>query len=122
MLNTDHQNLGNRNKFQSFSVCLRKGANLVAIVYVLEVIINMQKETQGVKKSTKCIIANMEDMETSIYKKIDQSMAWMKEHFTKVIKSTYFNPDVPVTGEFCIFGFCFNLNLVINVASSPESG
>ena len=47
MLNTDHQNLGNRNKFQSFSV---QGANLVAIVYVLEVIINMQKEIQGVKK------------------------------------------------------------------------
>ena len=50
MLNRDHQNLGNRNKFQSFSVCLLKGTNLVAIVYVLEVIINIQKEIQVVKK------------------------------------------------------------------------
>ena len=96
-------------KFSCYCICFRSNNQYA-------------KGNPRCEKSTKCIIADMEDMETSIYKKIDQSMAWMKEHFTKVIKSTYFNPDVPVTGEFCIFGFCFNLNLVINFASSPESG
>ena len=58
---------------------------------------------EGVKKDTKCIRGDIEDMVSGIYKKIDQSMAVMKEHLTQVIKNTFVNPDVPVTGEFlCI--------------------
>ena len=79
----------------------------------------MQKEIEGVKKDTKCIRGDMEDMERGIYKKIDQSMAWMKERY-QVIKNTFANPDVLVTGEFCTFGFCFSSNLVINVSSSQK--
>ena len=90
--------------------------------YVLEVIIKVQKEIEGVKKDKKCIRGDMEDMERGIYKKIDQSMVWMKEQFTQVIKNTFPNPDIVVTGEFCIFGSCFSLNLVINVSSSPKEG
>lgn len=80
----------------------------------------MQKEIEGVKKDTKCIRGDMEDMERGIYNKIDQSMAWMKKQFTQVIKNTSANPEVLVTGEFCIFGFCFSSNLVINVSSSEK--
>ena len=77
----------------------------------------MNKEIEGVKKEyTRNTEYTREDIK-SICKKIDESMAWIKKHF---IKSTLANPDVPVTGEFCIFGFCFNLNLAINVASSPK--
>ena len=64
----------------------------------------------------------MEDMETGICKKVDQSMVWMKEQFTQVIKNTFANTDIVVAGEFCIFGSCFSLNLVINVSSSPKKG
>ena len=79
----------------------------------------MQKEIEEVKKDTKYITGDMEDMERGIYKKIDQSMAWMKERY-QVIKNTFANPDVLVTGEFCTFGFCFSSNLVINVSSSQK--
>lgn len=57
----------------------------------------MQNEIKGVKKDTNCIRADIEYMEGGINKKIDQSMEWMKEHFTQVT-------DIPATGEFCIFG------------------
>ena len=80
----------------------------------------MQKEIEGVKKDTKYIRGDMEDMERGINKKIDQSMAWMKEQFTQVIKNTFSNPDVLVTGEFCTFGFCFSSNLVRKVSSSQK--
>ena len=80
----------------------------------------MQKEIEGVKKDTKYIRGDMEDMERGIYKKTDQSMAWMKEQFTQVIKNTFSNPDVLVTGEFCTFGFCFSSNLVRKVSSSQK--
>ena len=80
----------------------------------------MQKEIEEVKKDTKYIRGDMEDMERGIYKKIDQSMAWMKEQLTQVIKNIFANPDVLVTGEFCTFGFCFSSNLVINVPSSQK--
>ena len=122
MLNTNHQIFCNKNSFKSLSVCLLRGANLVTALYVLEVIINMKKEIEGVKKDAEYIRGNMEDIERGIYKKIDESVTWMTKHFTRVIKSTLANLDVPVTGEFCIFGFYFNLNLVINVASSPKKG
>ena len=46
-------------------------------------------------------------------------MAWMKEHFIQVIKSTFANPDVPVTGEFGIFGFCFNFYIIITLITLP---
>ena len=71
------------------------------------------------KKDAKDIRGDIEDMERGIYKKIDQSMAWMKEHFFQVIKSTFANPDVPVTGEFCIFGFCFNFCIIITLITLP---
>ena len=102
--------------FQSFSVFFffLRGVNLVIILYILEVVINMQKEIEVVKKDAKCIRGDIEDMERGIYKKIDQSMAWIKEHFIQVLKSTL-NPDVPVTGEFYIFGFYFNFNIVITL-------
>ena len=74
------------------TVCFLRGTNLVTISCVLEVIINMQNEIEGMRK-------DIED----IYKKIDQSMAWMKENFTQVIKYDFANPNVPVTGEFCKF-------------------
>ena len=51
-----------------------RGRNSVRF-YVLEVIIKMQKEIEGVKKDTKGIRGDMEDMERGIYNKIDQSMA-----------------------------------------------
>ena len=113
MLNRNHQNLCNKNKFQSFSVCFLRDASLVTVLFVLEVIINMQNEIKGVKKDTNCIRADIEYMEGGINKKIDQNMEWMKEHFTQVT-------DIPATGEFCIFGFCFNLNLVISVTRSQN--
>ena len=47
-------------------------------------------------------------------------MERMKEHLTQVMRSPSANPDTPATGEFCIFGFCFNLNLVINVTRSQN--
>ena len=80
----------------------------------------MHKQIEGVQKATNCIRGDIENMERGICKKTDQSMTWMKENFTQVIKSNFSNPDVPVTGEFCIFGFCFILNLVMNFASSPK--
>ena len=120
MLNRNHQNLCNKNKFQSFSVCFLRDAILVTVLFVLEVIINMQNEINGVKKDTNCIRADIEYMEGGINKKIDQNMEWMKEHFTQVMKSPSANPDTPATGEFCIFGFCFNLNLVISVTRSQN--
>ena len=80
----------------------------------------MQKEIAGVKEDTKCIRGDMKDMERGIYNKINQSMAWLKKEFTQVIKNTSANPEVLVTGEFCIFGFCFSSNLVINVSSSEK--
>ena len=63
-----------------------KSANLVTVIYVLEVIINMQKKIEGVEKDKKCIRGDMEVMERGIYK-IDQGMAWMKEHIPQVIKT-----------------------------------
>ena len=104
---------------KSPNMVIFRGRNSVSF-YVLEVIIKMQKEIEGVKKDTKCIRGDMEDMERGIYNKIDQSMAWMKKQFTQVIKNTSANPEVLVTGEFCIFGFCFSSNLVINVSSSEK--
>ena len=101
------------------SICPLKSANLVTVIYVLEVIINMQKKIEGVEKDEKCIRGDMEVMERGIYK-IDQGMAWMKEHIPQVIKNNFASPDVPITGVFYIFDFCFNLNLVINVASNPK--
>ena len=71
------------------------------------------------KKDAKDIRDDIEDLERGIYKKIDQSMAWMKEHFIKVIKSTFANPDVPVADEFCIFGFCLNFNIKITLITLP---
>ena len=82
----------------------------------------MQKEIEGVKKDTKCIRGDIEDMGRGIYKKIDQNRAWMEEQFTQVMKNNFANPEVPLTGEFCTFGFGFNMNLAINVASSPKKG
>ena len=98
----------------------RKFSN--SFLYILEVIINMQKEIEGVKKDTKCIRGDIEDMGRGIYKKIDQNRAWMEEQFTQVMKNNFANPEVPITGEFCTFGFGFNMNLAINVASSPKKG
>ena len=77
----------------------------------------MQNEIKGVKKDTNCIRAYMEG---EINKKIDQNMEWMKEHLPQVMESPSANPDIPATGEFCIFGFCFNLNLVISVIRSQN--
>ena len=114
MLNANYQKLCNKKKFQSFSVFFLRGVNLVIILYILEVVIYMQKEIEVAKKDAKCIRGDIEDMERGIYKKIDQSMAWIKEHFIQVLKSTL-NPDVPVTGEFYIFGLYFNFNIVITL-------
>ena len=99
-------------------VYLFRSGNLVTVLYVLEVI-NMQKEIEGVKEDTICIRGKIDDIKRGIYK-IDQNMTWMKEQFPQVTKTTFANPDVLVTGEFCIFGFCFSLNRVINVSSSSK--
>ena len=119
MLNTNHQNFCIKNSFKSLSVCLLRGANLVTVLYVLEVIINMKKEIEGVKKDAEYTRGNMEDIGRGICKKIDESVTLIGKQVTQAIKSY---PDVLVTGEFCIFGFCFNFNLVINVASSLKNG
>ena len=37
-------------KIHSFSICLPSGGNFVTILYVLEIIINMKNEMEGVKK------------------------------------------------------------------------
>ena len=39
-----------KKKIHSFSICLPSGANFVTILYVLEIIINMKNEMEGVKK------------------------------------------------------------------------
>ena len=79
----------------------------------------MQNEIEGVKKDTICIRGDTDDIKRVIYK-MDQNMTWMKEQFPQDTKNTFANPDVLVTGEFCIFGFCFSLNRVINVSSSSK--
>lgn len=98
-----------KKKIHSFSICLPSGGNFVTILYVLEIIINMKNEMEGVKKYIE-----------GISKKTDQSITWMKQHFIQFIKYNLANPGVPVTGEFCKFGLCFNLNLVKNFASNPK--
>ena len=118
MLKTNHQILCNKKIFQNLPVYLFRGGNLVTVLYVLGVI-NMQNEIEGVKKDTICIRGDTDDIKRVIYK-MDQNMTWMKEQFPQVTKNTFANPDVLVTGEFCIFGFCFSLNRVINVSSSSK--
>lgn len=53
----------------------------------------MHKQIEGVQKATNCIRGDIENMERGICKKTDQSMTWMKENFTQVIKSNFSNPE-----------------------------
>ena len=42
-----------KKKIHSFSICLPSGGNFVTILYVLEIIINMKNEMEGVKNILK---------------------------------------------------------------------
>ena len=82
------------------SVCLVGGVNVITILCVLEVIINMQREMN-------CMREDMEKGIYGIYKKIDESIAWMKANFTQGFKNSNTNLEVPASGEFYLLLFIY---------------
>ena len=58
----------------------------------------MRKGLEGLRKYTECIRGNM---------------ALVKEHLTQ--GNTLANPDISISGEFCIFDISFNFNVAITL-------